>query len=444
MNGNAEAQTAKAHVFADGSAEAPRGSPLLPNLLAGYAARPPWKVAGVDYAVGVPAGTILRDPATIVMPGVSIDVARHFVSIDKSNVTLSGYDFGLSGGWGIVVQPGVTNTVIENSSFHVGLTNLVPIHAYAGAGDLSIQNNTFDGGGGTSGVVWALIYYLGSGTFAAKYNSFLNAPADAIDFGGGTMTTIVDYNVFHNLGTAPGAHADTVQYVGTNSTNAVIAFNTVTSGEEGIQLAAQNHSTLINSAIENNVVVAKGPPLTMSYSIAVQQASGNKIDSVVVAGNYIDCTGAYGPFYTPTGSRLAFVGNVNMTTGSQIPSPPGTASSDVDSVTVSPATGSATAGTNIMFSLRMVETEFVTGTPTLTLNNGGTAVYTSGSGSNTLVFRYTVGENDGPAKNLAISHLNIPAGAEVLDAAGSRAILTALPQSASRLTVTTRPANREP
>jgi hypothetical protein len=49
----------------DGSAGAPAGvAPQLPNILNGLAARPPWKVAGVDYGVGIPAGTTLLDPAT--------------------------------------------------------------------------------------------------------------------------------------------------------------------------------------------------------------------------------------------------------------------------------------------------------------------------------------------------------------------------------------------
>jgi len=37
----------------------------MAGLLSGYVVRPPWKVAGVDYAVGVPAGTALADPTTI-------------------------------------------------------------------------------------------------------------------------------------------------------------------------------------------------------------------------------------------------------------------------------------------------------------------------------------------------------------------------------------------
>ncbi len=378
--------------YNDGSAGAPAGSPLLPSLLAGYAARPPWMVAGVDYAVGVPAGTTLLNPATIAMPGVTVNTTSHIVTVTASNVTLSGYDFGLAGGWGIVIRSGVTNTVIQNSHFLVGSNNNVPINAGSGAGNLAVQDNTMDGGSLTSGAVWALVNYNGSGTFVARYNSFMNTPEDAIDFGGGTMTTIVEYNVFQNLGTSPGAHADVVQYDSTKSNNSIIAFDTVTSGEEGIQLDAQGSgSTLTNTAIENNVIVAPGPSVTISYSIAVQeQGSGNTVNGVVVDDNYIDYTGSYGPFYPPAGTNLTFSGNVNMKTGAQIASPGGTSSSDVSSVTASPASGTETLGSAITLSLHMDEAEFVTGTPTLVLNDGGTATYVSGSGSTTLIFSYTV------------------------------------------------------
>src|SRR5215469_10344631 len=254
-------------------------------------------VAGVDYAAGVPSGTTLKDPATISMAGVSVNATSHRITITGNNVTLNGYDFSQGGGWGISIASGVTNTLIENSYFLVGSNNYVPINAGSGSGDLTVKYNTIDGGSGTSGVDWALINYNGSGTFTALYNSFLNAQEDGIDFGKGSMTTIVEYNVFQNLGTSPGAHADAIQYDGTNSTNSVIAFNTVTSGEEGIQLAAQGGSTLTNSTIENNVIVAKGPAITMSYSIAVQQWAGNTINGVVVDDNYIDYSGAYGAFY---------------------------------------------------------------------------------------------------------------------------------------------------
>jgi hypothetical protein len=309
----------------DGASGAPAGAPLLPTLLQEYKARPPWKVAGVDYAVGVPQGMELKDPATISIPGVAVNAASHTVVIDGSHVTLAGYDFGLAGGWGSYIEPGVTDTRIANSRFLVGANNNIPINAAPGAGDLTVLDSTFAGGSGRDSV-WALINYNGSGTFTAKYNVFLDAPEDAIDFNSGRMTTTVLYNLFGNLGTIPGSHPDPVQYVSVQSNNSIMAFNTIyqpnPSGMQGIQLQAQNGSTLNNTTIANNTIVAKaGASVKMSYSIAVIQNPGNVINGATVEGNYIDCSGAYGPFYPPTGSNLTFRGNMNMLSGHKLDPP---------------------------------------------------------------------------------------------------------------------------
>ena len=66
----------------------------------------------------------------------------------------------------------------------------------------------------------------------------------------------------------------------------------------------------------------------------------------------------------------------------------------------------------------------VTGTPTLTLNDGGTAAYKSGSGTNTLTFSYTVGASDSSVTGLAITGANLPSGATITDGSGNAAILT--------------------
>jgi hypothetical protein len=327
----AETQLPARRMANDGSAQAPKGIPLLPTLLNGYAIRPPWIVAGVDYAVGVPSGTKLKDPETIAMVGVSVNSNTHTIRITTGDVTLDGYDFGLAGGWGIYIQDGATDTVIQNSHFLVGANNVVPINAGVGVGNLAVRCNAFDGGGRRSDDVWALVNYNGSGTFTAQYNSFLNATSDAIDFNAGTMRTIVEYNVFENLGTNPGSHPDSVQYVGVNASNSVIAFNTIyqpnPSGMQGIQLAAQNGSILANTSITNNVIVAKkSASQTMSYSIAIQQGSGNTINGVTVNDNYIDFSGAWGPFYPPSGKDLVFDGNMDMVAGTRIVPPAGAAS----------------------------------------------------------------------------------------------------------------------
>jgi len=263
-----------------------------------------------------------------------VDTINHMIRVAASNVTLNGYDFGLAGGWGIYIEPGVNNTVIQNCNFLVGSNNQVPINAVGGAGSLTVQYNTINGGGGQRDAVWALVNDNGSGTFIAQYNNFLNAPCDAIDFGEAAIAPTIEYNVFYNLGTAPESHPDPVQYIGDVVNNALEQFNTIyqpqgggeVSGEEGVQVAAYGGSTITNAVIRNNVIIAKGPALTMSYSIAVIQSPGNTINGVVVGSNYIDYRGAYGPFYPPSGSNLTFTGNVDLATGTQILSPSGTAS----------------------------------------------------------------------------------------------------------------------
>jgi hypothetical protein len=419
--------------YSDGSANAPAGSTQLPTLLDGYAVRPPWAVAGVDYAVGVPAGMTLLDPATISMAGVEVDLVAHLVTVTGNNVTLNGYDFGPGGGWGISVEGNATNTIIENCNFLAGSTQLVPINGGKGIGDLTVLNNTIDGGGGLADTVFALISYAGSGTFVAQYNSLLNSPEDAIDFTGshtGSMTTIVEYNLFQVLGTSPGNHSDSVQYSGVDANNAVVAFNTIyqtiPSGLEGIQLSAQGvGSTLINSSINNNVLIARGPDLTMSYSIAVLQEPGNTIDGVIVGNNYIDSSDAFGPIFFPIGgTNLTYTGNVDMPSGTAIPAPPGaTAASDVRLVTAAPGSGILTVGNTMALTVKLDEAFTVTGTPTLTLNDNGIAIYAGGSGTNALTFNYTVSLTDLAVSALGVTGVVLPTGSGIRDVYGNPAHL---------------------
>ena len=86
-----------------------------------------------------------------------------------------------------------------------------------------------------------------------------------------------------------------------------------------------------------------------------------------------------------------------------------------------PTTGDLNAGAVITISLAMNEPVTVTGTPTLTLNDGGVATYVSGSGASTLVFKTTVaaGQNT-PALAITGSNLN---GGAITDLAGNPASL---------------------
>jgi hypothetical protein len=90
---------------------------------------------------------------------------------------------------------------------------------------------------------------------------------------------------------------------------------------------------------------------------------------------------------------------------------------------ITAGTGNLGAGSVVTLTLNMSEAVNVAGTPTLTLNDGGTATYTSGSGTNALTFSYTVGAGQNMA-DLAVTAVNLGT-ATVKDLAGNAANLTA-------------------
>jgi hypothetical protein len=91
----------------------------------------------------------------------------------------------------------------------------------------------------------------------------------------------------------------------------------------------------------------------------------------------------------------------------------------VEQVTASPTSGVELPGNTVVFSLRFGQAVTVTGTPTLTLNDGGTATYLAGSGTTALTFSYTVGATDTPVSALAITQANLPNGATIKDSIGN-------------------------
>ena len=95
----------------------------------------------------------------------------------------------------------------------------------------------------------------------------------------------------------------------------------------------------------------------------------------------------------------------------------------VDTIVATTAAGSYGIGQTVAIEVTFSEPVEVTGLPVLSLNNnGGQAVYSSGSGSSTLVFSYTVSSGQGTA-NLDYSGtdaLNL-AGASINDLSGNSA-----------------------
>ena len=112
-----------------------------------------------------------------------------------------------------------------------------------------------------------------------------------------------------------------------------------------------------------------------------------------------------------------------------------TAAPAVTGVAASPSSGVEDPGATITLTLSMSEVVTVTGTPTLSLNDGGVATYTDGSGSNELIFSYTVSSTDHDVSGLGITQVNLPNGATIEDANGNAANLSGAVSTFSALQI---------
>ena len=124
------------------------------------------------------------------------------------------------------------------------------------------------------------------------------------------------------------------------------------------------------------------------------------------------------------GDAAIFLFNGVTQAGPQIDANTPTVSSVVASgAGITAGTGDIPAGTVVTLTLNLSEAVTVTGgAPKLTLNNGGTASYASGSGSNALKFIYTVAPGQNTA-DLAVTAFN-PGTATITNGAGTAANLS--------------------
>jgi hypothetical protein len=297
-----------------------------PDLLAGYAVRPSWQVAGVDYAVG-PTSTPLKDPATISMAGVSVDSSSRTISITGNNVTLDGYDFSLHGGYQIAIDG--ANTTISNSNFAIG-TNQGNYLIYGGtsASNLTVTNNTFDGS--ALGNEYSFIRYSGSGAVTLEYNWFKNFPGHIVEFtqaNGSPSFSVVDkYNLIEQGSLVPGYHLNFLQFGGGTATSVDVEYNTTyqtpqVSGGEGFQFYDNTQGGVIQNAVmAYNTMIARGGATGSAMSYMVHANSYNNDTSAPqgsVHDNFLDLQAAWGAFYSaPNG--WSFSNNIDMRTGAVI------------------------------------------------------------------------------------------------------------------------------
>ncbi len=163
-----------------------------------------------------------------------------------------------------------------------------------------------------------------------------------------------------------------------------------------------------------------GTALTFSYTVAAGQ---NTPDLVISSFNLNGATATDGAGNI---ANLSGASNFNPAGTLQINTTAPTVSSIATSGTgITGGTGDLNAGKVVTLTVNFstaVTVNTTGGTPTLTLNDGGTASYVSGSSSSALTFSYTVaaGQN---TPDLAVSTFNLN-GATVKDGTGNTADLS--------------------
>jgi hypothetical protein len=336
--------TAKAlGISDDGCALAPAGAPQLPALLQAYHnRRPKWDVAGVDYYVGVPTGTFLKDPVAA-PDGCSYDDSVLTLQCKGDGLVVSGYDFSLHGGTKIKIS-GSNNTITNNKFAQAPNCRDPLIHfTIEDGGSLNVSQNSFDGGGGActdfkfSNVIFGL--YGDKSKLTMQYNYFYGTPQNVINNTGpksGSAALVMRYNLFD----AHGYQGHVVQFNGGNFTGSAVNFNTYNNpyrtGAESVtqpfHIESQLTAAIDKTTVAYNTLITSGScnggrnyPVGCSANIGIsckQNSGSNSNTGFSAYGNYIDWSGAIAAlsdkYSCPSSTWGKPLPNVDLRTGSAI------------------------------------------------------------------------------------------------------------------------------
>jgi hypothetical protein len=319
--------------YPDGCPGSPAGTPQYPHLLDGYAVRPPWNVAGVDYYVGTPAGTKLTDWQAITDPAISISGPTLRCGGANASVTLNAIDFSLHGGSAIYIPSGGCSSVtITNANFGCNASNptgpsFTFMNNESGA-VVTVKNTTIDitNCGGIGSPVFS------TNTF--QYNWYRNTGAAGSASNGqvlqgpsaGTLDYRFNYIDDMHLCTTCGIHQNYLQWGAMTAVDVTMQFNTSTQyspgGAEGPQFYPNNSGTFDTIDFSSNTMISKmsGGSVTMSYMVHGSNA-GNVTGAAKNDDNYFDGSGAYGMYYPATVTAAVgwtSSGNMNMVTGAGV------------------------------------------------------------------------------------------------------------------------------
>lgn len=440
----------------DGLPNASIGTPPLSTLLNAYGAnRPAWRVAGSDYGVGQNAGITVFGSTSTNPTQAQINLASTGATISGSTVTLAGANPSL--GSASIGFTFAANTIIVISSSATGtitIQNVVVTMSGQGGKGITVPNGTVANctikycevngskyAGSATQLTDTAIYYGGTGAFICNYCYLHGLPIDAIQVQSGTATFDIRWNAFNGIGYSTagtgGGHPDILQLLG-GSVSGFVAHNLIYNPNDGagqsgdnplLDVEAQTSGSPHNIIFANNTLISAGTTSAPTNSLT----TGSFIDDTTSTlngfsfiYNWIDQSGVkFSPPYYGTASQLQVTtgsinlweGNRLLTTGAlsnptsvgYVPAGSTTATAgspltnDAVSTAASPSTGTETNGSTIVITITAARSLTLGSTPQLLLNNGAVASYTSGSGTSSLTFSYTVAGTDTATSNLAVT-----------------------------------------
>src|SRR5579871_1187771 len=282
----------------------------------------------------------------------------------------------------------------------------------------------YGSGSGTTSLTF--VYFVASGqdtsdlTVTGYTGSITDGAGNALVKSGVTLDTHVQIDT-----TAPTVSSVTAPS-GDDGPGAVAAFTVNFSEAVTVNTSGGTPTlTLSNGATATYVSGSGSTSLVFNYTVGATGSGQDSADLATAATNALLLNGA---------TIKDIAGNAAVLTGASNVNPTGTLQIDTTAPTVSSVTapsGDDGPGTVVAFTVNFSEAVTVNttgGTPTLTLSNGATATYVSGSGSTSLVFNYTVGATGSgqDAADLATAATNalLLNGATIKDSAGNAAVLT--------------------
>ncbi|MCE4225043.1 hypothetical protein HCU64_14885 [Methylobacterium sp. C25] len=290
-----------------------------------YPTRPSWKVSGIDYAVGIPAGTVLKPPTSISDKRVSIHADAKRVDIGGNGVVLDAYDFS---GWQIELLPGAGNLTITRSRFiSNSKQKLSSVYALRG-GTVKLIHNLFDGGGAASAV--NPLVSAGAGGAIIEYNVFRNVPNDAINITQDGDYTI-QYNLFDSLNFGAG-HTDCVQTFFTGIKSLKINYNTVYQpapgvdgfpggGNSFVRVGDQRGQTVEALEIGHNTLIFRGEGTARFANVFDISVDGGAVLNPTIHDNFVDSTGVLYGIWSPYYNELTnpiYYDNRDLTKGAPL------------------------------------------------------------------------------------------------------------------------------